>query len=81
MLINVRLKVFFMMHNFLLACMVGIIYMYIDTIFTFSGNVDFLNPFFLLAWMLKHDCLDTCCFGMSYMHVLYIFVFALVQCS
>ena len=63
-----------------LVCMVGVIYVYVDTIF-------FLK---LLSWMLQHDCLDTCCFGclicMCFdkreeedVHVFCIFIFAPVQ--
>ena len=41
-----------------LVCMVGIIYVYVDTV------CGFLWVFFLLlSWMFEHDCLDSCCFG------------------
>ena len=33
--------------------MVGIIYVYIDTVLLF----------FLISWMFERNCLDTCCFG------------------
>ena len=46
--------------------MVGITYVYIDTIFAFYGYIlfsFFLYPSLLLSWMFEHDCLNTCCFG------------------
>ena len=39
-----------------LVCMVGVIFMYVDTVYGFYGY------FFMLSWMFQHDYLDTCCF-------------------
>ena len=54
-----------------LVCMVGIIYVYVDTVFGFYG-------YFILSWMFEHDCLDTCCFGCL---ICMCFVFTPVQCN
>ena len=48
-------------HNSSLVCMVGITYVYCDTIFAFYGCI-FLYPSLLLSWMSEHGCSDTCCF-------------------
>ena len=41
--------------------MVGVIYVYVDTVFGFIFSVFFF--FKCLVWgMFEHDCLDTCCF-------------------
>ena len=37
--------------------MVGVIFVYVDTVFGFYGY-----SFFKLSWMFQHDYLDTCCF-------------------
>ena len=36
--------------------MVGIIFVYADTVFGFYGY-----SFVMLSWMFQHDYLDTCC--------------------
>ena len=41
-----------MRHNSSLVCMVGITYVYIDTIFAFYG---YIFSSLLLTWMLEHD--------------------------
>ena len=51
----------FFLHKSSLVCMVGITYVYIDTVFGFGGYF-FFNPSLLLSWMFEHDCLDTYCF-------------------
>ena len=38
--------------------MVGIIFVYIDTVFGF-----YWHSFFMLNWMFQHDYLDTCFFA------------------
>ena len=58
--------------------MVGVIYVYVDTVFGF-------HVFKLLCWMFQHDCLDTCCFEcliMLYACVLYFCICPYsAQCS
>ena len=55
-----------------LVCMVGIVFVYVDTVWVF---------FFMLSWMFQHDYLDTYYFEclIIHMHVFCIFAFALVQ--
>ena len=53
-----------------LVCMVGVIYVYIDTAFFFF--------FLLLSWMFQHACLDTCCLSVLYPCVLY---FCICPCT
>ena len=55
-----------------LVCMVGVIFVYIDTVFGFCGY----SFFFMLSWMFQHDYLDTCCFECL---ICMCFVFAPVQ--
>ena len=40
-----------------LVCMVGVIFVYVDTVYDF-----FWVFFFMLSWMFQHDYLDTYCF-------------------
>ena len=56
-----------------LVCMIGVIFVYADTVFGFYGY-----SFFILSWMFPHDYLDTCCLSVLYACVL---VFAPVQCN
>ena len=54
--------------------MVGVIYVYVDTVFGVKGNCFFS----LFTWMFQHDCFD--CFEcLIYIYVFCIFVFAPVQ--
>ena len=45
--------------------MVGITYVYTDTIFAYFRYIlfSFLYPSLLLNWMFEQACLDTFCFG------------------
>ena len=71
---------FSMRRNLSSFCMVGITYVYINTISVFYGHVlFFLYPSLLLSWKFEHDCLHTYCFG-SYMYVFGTFVLALAKC-
>ena len=74
---------FLLIHNSQLVCMVGITYLFIDTIFAFYGYIDlfgvFYNRFLLLSWIFEHDCLDACCFGYLLcmcFKILYLFLFS-----
>ena len=71
--------------------MVGMTYLYIDTIFAFCRYVDLLVVFVLFScggrggypsllfnWMFEHGCLDTCCLGVLYACALY---FGICTCS
>ena len=40
-----------------LVCMVGVIFVYVDTVYGFYGY-----SVFMLSWMFQHDYLDTYCF-------------------
>ena len=42
-----------------LVCMVGVIFVYIDTVYMGFMGILF---FFMLGWMFQHDYLDTYCF-------------------
>ena len=37
--------------------MVGVVFVYVDTVYGF-----FYGILFMLSWMFQHDFLDTCCF-------------------
>ena len=54
-----------------LVCMVGVIFVYIDTVYWFYGY-----SFFMLNWIFQHDYLDTYCFECL---ICMRFVFAPVQ--
>ena len=58
--------------------MVGITYVYIDTVFEFYVYLDFFNHHLLFSWMFEHDCLDTCCFG-CLICFLYLHLFSAVE--
>ena len=57
-----------------LVCIVGVVFVYVDTVYGFLWVF-----FFMLSWMFQHDYLDTCCFE-CLICVLY-FVLAPVQRS
>ena len=40
-----------------LVCMVGVVFVYVDTVYGFLWVF-----FFMLSWMFQHDYLDTYCF-------------------
>ena len=69
-----------------LVCIVGVIYVNVDTVLGFIGGRGrgccvfffwFFFVFLLISWMFQHHCLDTCCFWESYTFC--VFVFAPVQ--
>ena len=75
--------------------MVGITYVYINTILEFYGYIDLSNGVFtfvwvfffyfhsslLLSWMFEHDCLDTCCFGcLICMHFSFMSLYCATEC-
>ena len=52
-----------------LVCMVGVIFVCIDTVYGLYGH-----SFFMLSWMFQHVYLDTCCFEcLLYMFCIYAF--------
>ena len=61
--------------------MVGITYEYIDTMFAFYGNVDFLTHLYSLTGCLSIIVWTHAFFGVCHRLVFYVFVFALVQRS
>ena len=61
--------------------MVGVIYVYFDTVFGFYVVfVCLLVCLFLTAYMFQHNCSDTCCFE-CLVCMFCIFVFTPVQCN
>ena len=54
--------------------MVGVIFVYVDTVYGFYGYC-----VFMLSWMFEHDYLDTCCFECLICMCFVYFVFAPVQ--
>ena len=60
-----------------LVCMVGVIFVYGDTVFGFYGY-----SFFMLSWMFHNDYLDTCCFECLicvYFVFLYLHLFSTIE--
>ena len=55
--------------------MVGVIFVYVDTVYGFYGYRVF---FFMLSWMFQHDYLDTYCFECL---ICMCFVFSVYTCS
>ena len=60
-----------------LVCMVGVIFVYVDTVYWFYGY-----SFFMLNWMFQHDYLDTYsfeCFICMHFVYLYLRLFSTIE--
>ena len=56
------------------VCMVGVVFVYVDTVYGF-----FMGILFMLSWMFEHDYLDAYCFECFICMCFVFFLFAPVQ--